>query len=235
MNRNTRLVITHQTKQISKPLVIFFSLAQLSSGMNFGFFDILGKNLRILANLTSILSFLVTSLVIWLYFKRLWLDSILVSYFVWVFFVLRLSRYTIHKFLGDMLQIDAKWNLVIKNSQFVSKALLYALTWFCVDGSVSLYILKFIAEKEGWSNLAITLWFSCQSIVSISYVLSLGNVIVYRQVYLRINVLKTMLEAKTLRVNDALILFKSLADCFAKIRTPQNNIVSSGFSTFFIL
>lgn len=228
-NQSIGSLNSYQPKQLSKPLVILFSAIQLFLGMNHGFFINLNKNLKVIANLESGLILIVNLAVFWDPFNNTWYKIVTNVYCIWNFLVLHSSSYSIYNFLKEMMAIDAKWKLVVKDRHFTFKIFLYLLVWFFVTTSGSIYLIYYVKNESNWTNLRF--FVSQQNILMVFIIVSIVNIMVYHHVYLRINNLKTMLEAKTIRTNDVLLIYQSLADCLAKIRSSQDKTVSQTFNT----
>lgn len=124
------------------------------------------------------------------------------------------------------MAIDAKWNFAVNNRHANYKIFMYFLVWFCTKACSIIYnnITYYFTNGNILSNLP---YIVAQLVVVMMYfIVSVVNTMVCYHIYLRMNVLRSMLEAKTIRVKDALDVFQSLADCLAKIRVSQDKTVS---------
>lgn len=223
-NQSTAPVNSYQSKQLSKTLVILFSAAQLFLGSNLGFFYNRNKKIRAIANLLSLVIPIVTLTVFRHPSHNISYQIVAIAYCAWNFLVLGSSSYSTCHFLKDMMAIDAKWNFAINNRHANYKIFMYFLVWFCTKACSIFYITYYFTNGNILSNLR---YFVAQLFVVMMYfIVSVVNAMVYYHIYLRMKVLRSMLEAKTIRVKDALVIFQSLADCLAKIRVSQDKIVS---------
>lgn len=223
-NQSTAPVNSYQSKQLSKTLVILFSAAHLFLGTNLGFFDNRNKKIRAIANLLSLVIPIVTLTVLWHPFHNIYYKTVGIAYWAWNFLVLGSSSYSTYHFLKDMMAIDAKWNFAVNNCHANYKIFMYFLVWFCTKACPIIYITYYFINGNILSNLP---YIVAQLVVVMMYfIVSVVNTMVYYHIYLRMNVLRSMLEAKTTRVKDALVIFQSLADCLAKIRVSQDKTVS---------
>lgn len=215
-------------KKISKAIVAMFMSSQFLSGLDFGFFDtIRNKHLKVFANVISLMPvmYLVTGSIFHLVLVHDWFQSVFLAYFLYTFIIFRLSNYHAYNLLRDLKKIDDKWNLTVNYIFGCYYLFLFMLVNYAMQVTLFAHKYNLLCLKFEFSQL-----YQLSAMHSLTFIAKNINFLsdlMFHQVYLRMNALKSAFEKKQIEIRDVTTVFKSVADAMDNFRVSQDKIVSN--------
>nr|AOG12963.1 gustatory receptor [Eogystia hippophaecolus] len=213
--------------KISTALIVYFVVADICFGLNFGFTKLLNKTLRsivrVLSWISSLAMVVIVSAPLTSFNKQAAYLSLFTFQYILSLLILLLSKYTVCDFLVDIIEVN---KLVDFDKFHVGvKIMAYSLTTFVVKLTVLSvfcgYVLQFCVHSI-FPDYITYIPLLALDVVSVVHTL------VFYYIYCHVKFLKDALKNREIDLDEVKQIYKETGDCFDRIKPSFDKLFIMG-------